>query len=77
LFALFHYVENQFHSIGNAQLIVDAKQIVAYRVFTEAELTGNVPVGKTLSHKADHLRFSFSQQVESLSAYYPGGGSLD
>jgi hypothetical protein len=69
LLALPHHIQGEFHSIGNAQFVVDTEQIVTYCVIAETELYGNVFIGETLCDETDYLPLTFSQQAESLRVH--------
>ena len=47
-------VKGEFETGGNAEFVEDSEKVIANRVFTEMELTGNVAVGAALGYELDH-----------------------
>jgi len=57
-FLLFHHVKDQFDPTRNSEFVIDAEQIVAYRVFSETEFQGNFPIRHAFRDKIRDLKLA-------------------
>src|SRR6266849_50682 len=58
-------VQNQFDSTGNAELVVDAEEVVAHRVLRDAKPLSDSLVRQALRHQIGDLVFAYAEQLHS------------
>jgi len=56
-------IENQFHAVGNSQLVENPEQVLLDRVLAEAQFAGDVAVAQAFGHESDDLFLARGQKT--------------
>ena len=79
-FAAVDHVESKFEAIRGAELVEDSKKIIAYGVFAEIELPGNVLVSEAFGDEISQFCFAFREQIRGIAGAWSrvcgGAGSI-
>ena len=66
--------QKHFDSTGDAELVVDAVQIVLHRVFAYFEFTSDSAIAEAFDEPANYLFFPFGEQLRTMGIHKPGRG---
>ena len=62
-------VEGEFEAIRRAQLVVDAKQVVAHGVFTQLQMPGDVAIGQSFGYEVDDVLLSPRERISGFRSF--------
>jgi hypothetical protein len=62
-------IEGELQAIRGAQLVVDAKQVVAHGVFTQIQMPGNVAIGQPFGYQVDDVLLSPGKRIRGFHSF--------
>ncbi len=74
--AMVHGVEDQFHAVGNPQLVEDSEQVFLHRMFAEPQFIRDVAVAESVCNQRDYLLFPRGQKVLTRLGQHLQDGDL-
>ena len=64
--AILEAIEDQLDARGDAELVKNAKEVIADGVFAEAQVAGNLAVGEAFGNQADDIFLALGKQAEAV-----------